>query len=468
MGRAWGLVVKPKALETRKDYDMRRYCRNVDISNIDFIKRCIYLWLDGKKNRRDVLRFFAAYSDLPARQIREAAACENYHFVGPVVERIARDVQGRIKAHALDLPQIRFRDKYDPCSGKWRKIGIQEPIHQVFDYIAVEGCMEMFLAKICPYQMASIPGRGQEKGAKAILRWLQLDGKHTRYYLQADIRQCYPSIDHGRIKAVFARDLKNPELLWLVHNLIDSFPEGLSIGSYFSQYACNYYLSYAYHYAAEQLFKVRRKKKGPGERMRLAHHVLFYMDDILLLGSSKKDLETGINMLGDYLLDVLGLELKPGWKMWETDYIGKDGKHYGRFVDMMGYRIYRDHIAIRRSTFKKIRRSMIRAEARIREGREIPVHMARNIMAWTGRVGNSNSFKFSKEYNLAKVKRRAGKTISCHDKIEAEEKKRRRILYDCQYGTLPGETGSNAVSSAGGRDSGSVAPEEYPADYGRS
>lgn len=468
MGHAWGLVVKPKALETRKDHDMRRYCRNVDISNIDFIKRCIYLWLDGKKNRRDVLRFFAAYSDLPARQIREAAACENYSFVGPAVERIAQDVQHRIKAHALALPPIRFRDKYDPCSGKWRKIGIQEPIHQVFDYIAVEGCMDMFRAKIGPYQMASIPGRGQEKGAKTILRWLQLDGKHTRYYLQADIRQCYPSIAHGRIKALFTRDIKNPELLWLVHSLIDSFPEGLSIGSYFSQYACNYYLSYAYHYAAEQLFKVRKKKKAPEERVRLAYHILFYMDDILLLGSSKKDLETGIHMLGEYIMDKLGLELKPGWGMWETDYIGKDGKHYGRFIDMMGYRIYCDHITIRRSTFKKIRRSIIRAEARIAEGNKIPLDLARIVMSRTGRIFNSNSFGFSKKYNLEKVKNKAGKIISCHDKTEAEEKKKRRILYDCQYSTLPGEAGSNAVSSVGKRESRSVAPEEHPTDYSRS
>ena len=447
---------------------MRRYCRNVDITDINFIVRCIYLWLDDKKKRRDVQHFLASYSGIPYRIVREAIACEDYSFIPLAIERIAEDVKERIISKDLRIPPVKFRDRYDEGSRKWRRIGRQSPIHQIYDYIAVEGSMEMFRAKIGTYQMASIPGRGQEKGVKAILKWLRTDEKHTRYYVQADIRKCYPSVDHDRIKRMFARDVKNAQLLFLICSLIDTFPEGLSIGSYFSQYACNYYLSYAYHYAAEQLFKVRKKRNGTVERVRLAYHILFYMDDILLLGPSKKDLETGIHALGEYLLDDLHLELKPEWRLLEIDYVGKDRKHHGHCIDMMGYRIYRDHISIRRRTFRNIRRSIIRAESRIAKGQEIPLSLARTIMARAGKIDNSDSFRFSKKHNLEKIRSRSRSTISCNDKIVAEEKKRRRILHDRQYSTLPGETGSNAISSFREWYSGSVDSEEYPADYSRS
>ena len=444
---------------------MRRYCKNVDIKNIDFIKRCIYLWMEGKLNRKDVQRFLSFYAGLTYQEIKERVDCEDYRFLAETVDRIAKDIRKRILNRKLNLPPIRFRRKYDQGSGKWRLIGIQKPIHQIFDYIAVEGCMEMFNAKIGPYQMASIPGRGQEKGMKTIYRWLQLDEKHTRYYIKADIRQCYPSIQHERIKALFARDLKNPELLWLVCELIDSFPEGLSIGSYFSQYACNYYLSYAYHYASEQLHRLRKKRNGQTERIRLVHHILFYADDILFLGSSEKDLVSGMEMLGDYLRDCLGLELKPDWKPETADYTDKAGNRKGRFIDMMGYRIYRDHITIRRGTFKRIRRSIIRARVRMENGKDIPLDMAHSISSRVGRVSHCDSFGFEQKYRLAQIRSRAGKVISCHDKILAEEKKRMKQDYENRQRALSNDAGNGAVQCPFGRDCGSVDAQEYPADH---
>lgn len=443
---------------------MRRFCRNVDIKDKRFIERCIYLWLEEKKNRKDVQRFLSFYSGLSYREIQEAVDCEDYWFLKETVERIAEDVQNRIIDRELDLPPIRFKQKYDDGSGKWRLIGIQKPIHQIFDYIAVEGCRELFDAKIGPYQMASLPGRGQEKGVQVISKWLQLDEKHTRYYAQADIRKCYPSVDHGLLKAMFARDIKNPELLWLVHELTDCFPQGLSIGSYFSQYACNYFLSKAYHYASEQLFKERKKKRGAPEWVRLIHHILFYMDDILFLGAAQKDVEKGMAILGGFLEDELGLHLKPDWKTGKVDYIGKDGKHHGDFIDMMGYRIYRDHITIRRRSFKRIRRTIIRAEARMKDGKDIPLDMAYRIISHAGKIEHSDSYRFSTKHALPKIKSRAEKIISSHDKVLAEEKKRRKQSYEKRNRTLPNVAGRNDVSGTWGRESRSLAPEEHRAD----
>lgn len=73
---------------------------------------------------------------------------EDYWFLDETITKIAEDVQRRLKFHALDLPPILYRQRYDDGSEKWRTIGVQKPIHQIFDYIAVEGCIDMFMAKI--------------------------------------------------------------------------------------------------------------------------------------------------------------------------------------------------------------------------------------------------------------------------------------------------------------------------------
>lgn len=401
---------------------MRRYCKNVDITDIDFIKRCIYLWIDGKKSRDDVRRFLAEYSNLSYREISGMLENGDQSFLAETIRRIADDTQSRIIARDLRLPEIRFKDKYDDVCRKWRRIGIQKPIHQIFDYIAVEGCMELFHAKIGHYQMASIKGRGQEKGVRAISKWMRTDPAHTRYFVKMDVKKCYNSVSHEVLKAMFTRDLKNKTLLWMVCELIDAFPDGLSIGSYFSQYACNYMLSKAYHYATERLNKIRKTKRGT-ETVRLVYHVLFYMDDIWMSGSSEKDVKRGAKMPGQFVSDELNLTIKPDWEVQKTDYIGKDGKHSGRFIDMMGYRIYRDHITIRRTTFRRARRAVLRAEKRINGGKEIPLWLAYRIASYHGRFLHSDSFQLRKSYRIDQIAARCGRVISSHDKQRQYELK---------------------------------------------
>jgi hypothetical protein len=423
---------------------MRRYCQNVDITDIGFIERCIYLWMENKKSRRDVQRFFAHYTTFTYQQIRKMVRIGEYSWLLDCVHKIAEDVQKRLIDERLDLPPIEFKDKYDDVCGKWRRIGIQKPIHQIFDYIAVEACKDMFMAKIGPYQMASIRGRGQERGAKRVKEWIRVDKKNCRYWVKGDVRKCYPSIPHDKIKALFARDVKNIKLLWLIHELIDSFPEGLSIGSYFSQFACNYYLSQAYRYVSE-LRKARRKRSGGVTSVRLVHHEIWFMDDVLLLGSSIKDLEQAMRLLAGYMESCLGLTIKPTWRVYETDYIGPDGEHHGRDIDMMGYRIYCDHLTIRRRTFKRHRRALLRVKAKIGRGEELTLAEARKVMSFKGKFKHSNSFGIRKSLKLDKVSAKARAVISAYDRARQDKINDERRQWDDYKSTCCGETAGNPV-----------------------
>lgn len=439
---------------------MRRY-KCVDIIDIGFIERCIYLWLDGKKGRADVQHFLSRYTSLTYRQVCKMMRIGVTDWLPDCIEKIADDVQKRLIDEKLDLPEIEFKDKYDDVCGKWRRIGIQKPIHQIFDYVAVEACKEMFMAKIGPYQMASIPGRGQEKGARQIQKWIQLDPKHCRYWVKGDIRKCYPSIPQDRIKARFARDVKNPKLLWLICELIDSFPEGLSIGSYFSQFACNYYLSHAYHYISERLYKARRKKSGDVVRTCLAYHQIWFMDDILLLGASERDLKKAMELLTEELHRSLGLAIKPNWRIEVTDYIGPDGKCHGRDIDMMGYRVYCDHMTIRRRTFRRHRRGILRARAKIARGKELGLKEARRLMSFKGKFDNSDSKNVSKRLRLFRVLHFAEKVISDFDRKIQNLINEERRQWDDYNSTRCRNSKGNTIFSTTGWNGGCMDEKKY-------
>ena len=117
---------------------------------------------------------------------------------------------------------------------------------------------------------------------------------------------------------------KNPVLLWFVDALLSTFQHGFSIGSFLSQFLCNYMLSYAYHFATEQLYKIRKRRTGRAARVRLVGFVLYYMDDILFIGAAFKDVKKAARLFCTYLRDELGLEIKP---IWHVKALAKEPMH---------------------------------------------------------------------------------------------------------------------------------------------
>lgn len=199
------------------------------------------------------------------------------------------------------------------------------------------------MAKIGDYQTASIPGRGQIFAKHAIEKWIR--EPRAKYFIKLDIRKFYPSIDQDVLRAMLARDVKNEALLYLVGVLLDQFPHGLNIGSFLSQYLANYYASRAYHYAQERLRKTRvNRRTGVVTDKRLVDHVLFYMDDILLMGHDKRDLKMAARRLSKFVKDELHVELKP-WKVCAVD---KEP------LDMVGFVFYTYKTTIRPGIFLQL------------------------------------------------------------------------------------------------------------------
>lgn len=83
-----------------------------------------------------------------------------------------------------------------------------------------------------------------------------------------------------------------------------------------------------------------------------------------------------------------------------------------RFIDIMGFRIYKTHITIRRRVFLRIRRAYKRA----RKYRN-SVRLARKCNSYKGHILHTDSLKFAKRYHVYDSARRARRLISNASKI---------------------------------------------------
>ena len=135
----------------------------------------------------------------------------------------------------------------------------------------------------------------------------------------------------------------------------------------------------------------------------LVLHALFYMDDILILGSNSRNLMLAAQVIIQTLKEM-GLAVKDSWRCFKiTD---------DSFIDMMGYRIYRDHITVRRGTFKKIKRACFRFKRKPKSFK-----LAKRLLSFKGILEHSDSLSFMQGNSLYALFRKARKVVSNEYKI---------------------------------------------------
>lgn len=391
---------------------MKKYCKNINITDRDLISRAVYNCIDDKYTRSDTLRMFEEYSGVNSKiicgLINEIGKCAIY----PIIETIIDSIRQELINKEIIIKPIWYSEKVDPSSFKIRRIGIQDVKQQIYDYIAVEG-LSPFFCRIGEYQCAAIKGRGQIKGVNIIKRWMR--NKNIRYAGKADIHKCYESIGKRQMMHFLKLHVKNDLLLWLVNKLILTFEFGLSIGSYLSQFLCNLFMSQLYHEISENMYRIRKHKNRICERINLVKHVIFYMDDILILGTNAKDAHKAMDLIIKFADKKLGLEIKSSWTVFMTKIEDKKNDK-GQFIDMMGFRIYRWHVTIRRRVFKRIRRNYMRVRKMIKTHKKIPLIYARRCISYNGQIKNSDSFKFKRKYHVNEIIKVCKKVVRNYDK----------------------------------------------------
>lgn len=221
------------------------------------------------------------------------------------------------------------------------------------------------------------------------------DEENTRYCYKIDLHHYYQSINHEVLKQKFRKVFKDPELLWLLDEIVDSINTateedlielslsgeievdpntGIPIGNYMSQYSGNFYLSSFDHWVKEELH---------------VKHYYRYMDDVVIFASSKEELHEIYRKVTAYTRDYLHLNIKGNYQIFPTKVRG---------VDFVGYRFFGEYTLLRKSTAINFKRKM-RACRKKMENNIPPTYSEWcSFNSYKGWLGNCDSYRLFKKY----------------------------------------------------------------------
>lgn len=279
-----------------------------------------------------------------------------------------------------------------PLYGKKRNIDCPRLTDHIIHWMLIQTVHDTIMRGMYEHSYGSIPGRGIDAARKTVEKWVRLDDK-AKYYVKLDVRKFYENIDHDLLKMAFRRVIKDARLLVVLDRVIECVPSGVPIGTYTSQWFANFFLQPLDHHVKQDMCKLRR-----GKRTNYVKHYLRYMDDTLLIGTSKRDLEKAVREVIVYCRDTLHLEIKA---TWEIRRIAVDSSDVGPGVapiDIVGYRFYRDHTEVRATIFLHTSRLATKIAKRLRTRGEVLLRDAEGVVSLCGWFSHADSQHFIDQY----------------------------------------------------------------------
>lgn len=410
----------------RITYSMKKVCKNIDICDIDVIKpfvtKCIY-----KHCKEPKFKFLLVKALGVSELIYDVAVNSKVpgFFLDQFIHNFVIDIANTIRQRKLSFIPPVIRIKLDTSTNKIRYIGDETAVQECIDYIVVEASKELWKKRILLQQVSSIKGRGPIFGIKIIQKYIIQDNKNawyckyhhipykrkTLYFVKIDIRKCYPSTDKNIVWKILNDNICNDDLLYVWSVILHSYGDaiiagrhnekytGLLIGGLPAQWLMQLVLSYIYRYA-------KNLHTASGEK--LVEHMVFFMDDILLVGSDRNYLYTAVKMIINYAKDMLHLDVKSDWHIMK---LGEGNSS----IDMMGYVVHRSgKISIRPKIFLRARRMVLRTK----NGGTFKQY--KRLISYKGYFDHSNCYKIKNIGEFFKGFRIAATAMS----IEAKEKDR--------------------------------------------
>jgi retron-type reverse transcriptase len=220
-----------------------------------------------------------------------------------------REIGRELEGHAYHTSDYAVFTKYEPKERLIYKLPFRD---RVVHWAIMLVIQPIWVSNFTRDAYACVKGRGIHPCLNKLRRDMRADPVGTAYCLKLDVRKFYPSIDHDILKRVIRVKIKDPDLLWLLDEIIDS-AGGVPIGNYLSQFFANLYLSELDH-----LLKERLK----------ARYYYRYADDIVLLGADKGTLSGHLVFINDYLNSERALDLKRNYQVYPVE---------SRGIDFVGY-----------------------------------------------------------------------------------------------------------------------------------
>jgi retron-type reverse transcriptase len=186
--------------------------------------------------------------------------------------------------------------------------------------------------------------KGTHAGVARLISACRKETKNWRqnaYALKCDIRKFFDSIDHKILRELIIKKVTDPDLLWLIDIIFESFEKqsgkGLPLGNVTSQLFANIYLNELDQFAKHVL---------------KARYFFRYCDDFVIVDSNKTHLQSLLPRIHKFLADTLQMELHPN---------KVEIRKIQQGVDFLGYVVLPHAMVVRTHTKQRIIRKMKQA-----------------------------------------------------------------------------------------------------------
>lgn len=253
-------------------------------------------------------------------------------------EEVIANLQREIADGTFTVTEYRERDIYE--YGKHRRLQIVAMERRIGCNAIMNVVDKHLHARYIRTSGASIKKRGTHDMMLQVSRVLK-DNPRIRYAYQYDIRHFYDNVVHKVAKDAFAHVFKDKILLKILGSLIDMLETGISFGLRISQATGNLILSIHLDHPLKDEMGIK--------------HYFRYCDDGLVLAETKAELWLIRDAIHE-MLEAIGLEIKPNERVFPVS----EG------IDFVGYKIYPDHVLLRKRIKKKFAAKIKKIKSRKR------------------------------------------------------------------------------------------------------
>ncbi len=253
-------------------------------------------------------------------------------------EEVIANLQREIADGTFTVTEYRERDIYE--YGKHRRLQIVAMERRIGCNAIMNVVDKHLHARYIRTSGASIKKRGTHDMMLQVSRVLK-DNPRIRYAYQYDIRHFYDNVVHKVAKDAFAHVFKDKILLKILGSLIDMLETGISFGLRISQATGNLILSIHLDHPLKDEMGVK--------------HYFRYCDDGLVLAETKAELWLIRDAIHE-MLEAVGFEIKPNERVFPVS----EG------IDFVGYKIYPDHVLLRKRIKKKFAAKIKKIKSRKR------------------------------------------------------------------------------------------------------
>ena len=200
-------------------------------------------------------------------------------------------------------------------------------------------------------------------------RTVSLNHTRTAWVLKCDIKKFFANIDHEILKNILVNQISDRDILWLLKQVIDSFPKGLPLGNLTSQLLVNVYMNEFDHFLKRDL-KIK--------------HCIRYADDFVIIHENRKYLENILPDISKFLETRLKLTLHPNKVFIKTFTSG---------IDFLGWIHFPHHRVLRASTKRRMLKRLFKNSS------------DKTIASYKGMLSHGNAYYLKRRVQESKNQR---------------------------------------------------------------